>query len=161
MNTYEVLFLFDPTFGASWEAVETELNRLMSRAKAEVLLTKRLEDRRLTFEIKGRKRGLYVLTYFKSEGDRISGLERDIRISESILRALILRADELTEEQMRNATLGAAYETRPSRDEPYGRDYAGRGGREDEYRADRAVEHAVSDRQLIPTGADEIRDPET
>ena len=113
MNTYEVMFLFDPVVGANWEAVEAEIDRLMSRSDAAVIITKRLEERKLAFEIKGRKRGLYVLTYFRADGDRISGLERDIRLSELALRALILRADSLSEQQMREATLGGAVPDKP------------------------------------------------
>ncbi len=106
MNTYEAMFLFDPAAGSSLEAVQTEVDRLMTRAEAEVIVTRRLEERRLTFEIDGRKRGLYVLTYFRAEGPKIGPLERDIRLSEPILRALILRADHVTEEVMHNVTLG-------------------------------------------------------
>jgi len=106
LNNYEIMFLFDPTAGANWETVENEISRLMERADAEIIVTKRLEERRLAYEIKGRKRGLYVLTYFKAIGDRIGGIERDARLSEIILRVLILRAEGISEEKMRNATLG-------------------------------------------------------
>ena len=120
MNTYEVMFLFDPTVGANWETVEGEIDRLMSRAQAEVIVTNRLEDRKLAFEIKGRSRGLYVLTYFRADGTRISALERDIRLSELVLRALVLRADGLSEQQMREATLGGAVSRKapPKPDDP-------------------------------------------
>ncbi len=106
MNTYEAMFVFDPAAGSTLESVQTEVNRLMTRAEAEVIVTRRLEERRLTFEIDGRKRGLYVLTYFRAEGPKIGPLERDARLSESILRVLILRADHVTEETMHNVTLG-------------------------------------------------------
>jgi len=100
------MFLFDPAAGSTLESVQTEVDRLMTRAEAEVIVTRRLEERRLAFEIDGRKRGLYVLTYFRAEGPKIGPLERDIRLSEPILRALILRADHVTEEIMQNVTLG-------------------------------------------------------
>ncbi len=117
MNTYEAMFLFDPAAGSSLESVQTEVNRLMTRAEAEVIVTRRLEERRLTFEIDGRKRGLYVLTYFRAEGTKIGPLERDVRLSESILRALILRADHVTEETMHNVTLGGmALDKPPSKE---------------------------------------------
>ncbi len=48
MNTYEAMFLFDPAAGSSLESVQTEVNRLMTRAEAEVIVTRRLEDRRST-----------------------------------------------------------------------------------------------------------------
>ena len=106
MNTYEAMFLFDPAAGSSLESVQAEVDRLMTRAEAEVIVTRRLEERRLAYEIDGRKRGLYVLTYFRADGPKIGPLERDIRLCEPILRALILRADHVTEEIMHNVTLG-------------------------------------------------------
>lgn len=107
MNTYEVMFLFDPAFGANWEGVQEEISRLMTRAEADVILTKRLEERRLAYEIDGCKRGLYAITYFKANGDKISGLERDVRIAEHILRALVLKVDGLSKEKMENVSLGS------------------------------------------------------
>lgn len=115
MNTYEGMFLFDPSVGAKAEAVQGEIDRLMSRAEAELIVTKPAEERRLAYEIKGRKRGMYVLTYFRAPGDKITSLERDIRLSEVVLRALILRVDGLSEERMQEITLGSASEKRPYR----------------------------------------------
>ncbi|MCG3137593.1 MAG: 30S ribosomal protein S6 [Phycisphaerae bacterium] len=117
MNTYEIMFLFDPGFGSNWEAVEKEITRLMERCEAKVIVTKKLEERRLAYEIKGRRRGLYVLTYFQVAPTKLIGLERDCLLAETLLRFLILRADELSEEKMRNAVLsGSAFGARPSDD---------------------------------------------
>lgn len=103
MNQYEAMFLFDPTFGASFEACETEIKRLMERASAELLFCRRWEERRLAYKIKGRKRGVYVLVYFKAPPDKIVPLERDVQIAENILRVLVLRADYVTPEMMEMA----------------------------------------------------------
>ena len=70
MNQYEAMFLFDPTFGGSFENCETEIRRLMTRAEAEILLCRRWDERRLAYKIKGRKRGVYVLVFFKAPTDR-------------------------------------------------------------------------------------------
>lgn len=94
------MFLFDPTFAASWASCESEINRLMERAKAEVVFCKKWDERRLAYKLKGRKRGVYALTYFKAPSDRIGPLERDIQISENILRALVIRADGVTLDMM-------------------------------------------------------------
>lgn len=135
-NTYEILFIFDPTFGASWEKAEAEIKRLMDRAEAEVIFTKRLEERRLAFEIKGRKRGLYAITYFTASGTKIPALERDARLSEAILRVLVLRADGVPLDKMKAVTLGGEgyrgrgeYDDRP--------DYRGEGGEPAYSRGDR------------------------
>ena len=61
---------------------------------------KKWDDRRLAYEIKGQKRGVYILAYFKAPGVDISHVERDCNLSEKVLRALILRADHLSIEEM-------------------------------------------------------------
>ena len=108
MNQYEAMFLFDPTFGASFENCEAEIRRLMSRAEAEILLCQRWDERRLAYKIKGRKRGVYVLVFFKAPTDKITPLERDARLSEQILRLLVLRADGMTLEMMHQAAAARA-----------------------------------------------------
>ncbi|RME37376.1 MAG: 30S ribosomal protein S6 [Planctomycetota bacterium] len=100
MNQYEAMFLFDPTFAGSFENCEGEIRRLMERAEAEILFCRKWDERRLAYPIRGRKRGVYVLVYFKAAPDRIAGLERDARLSEHILRVLVLRADHVTPEDM-------------------------------------------------------------
>ncbi len=63
MNQYEAMFIIDPTFGATFETCEQEVKRLMERAEAELLFCRKWDDRRLAYKIKGRKRGVYVLTF--------------------------------------------------------------------------------------------------
>lgn len=103
MNQYEAMYLFDPTFGQSWENCENEVRRLMDRAGAELLFCKKWDERRLAYPIRGRKRGVYVLTYFRAAPEKISGIERDAQISEAIIRALVVRADDVTPELMERA----------------------------------------------------------
>ena len=125
MNQYEAMFLFDPTFGASFENCETEIRRLMTRAEAEILLCRRWDERRLAYKIKGRKRGVYVLVFFKAPFDKITPLERDAQLSEHILRLLVLRADGLTPEMMEQAAAARAEHAESERGEGDG--YGDRG----------------------------------
>ena len=105
MNTYEAMFLFDPSYATDFARVEQEVDRLMGRAGAQVIMSQKWDERKLAYPIKGRKRGCYVLTFFRAEPDKITGVERDAQLSEPILRLLILRADHMTEEDMRGAYL--------------------------------------------------------
>lgn len=103
MNQYEAMFLIDPTFGASFENCEAEIKRLMERAEAELVFCRKWDERRLAYRVNGRKRGVYVLTYFKAKPDKIASLERDVKLSEDLLRVLVLRADDITPEAMERA----------------------------------------------------------
>ena len=113
MKTYEGMFLFDPTFASDLTAARTEIERILQRAEAELIVCKKWEERRLAYTIKGHKRGCYVLTYFKAPPDSIPAIERDTRLSEHILRLLILRADDITEEKM-NAPVPADQAVAPA-----------------------------------------------
>lgn len=97
---YEGMFLFDPTFASSFQDCENEIRRLIDRAEGELLFCQLWDERRLAYKVNGRKRGSYVLTYFKAQTDRIRALERDAQLSEPILRALVLRADHVTPDAM-------------------------------------------------------------
>jgi len=101
--TYEGMFLLDagnPDFQAASEPIRT----ILDRNEATALALKPWDERRLAYEIKGRRRGLYVLTYFQAEPGRISDIERDCHLDERILRIMLLRRDGLTDELVQAET---------------------------------------------------------
>ncbi len=107
MNQYEAMFLFDPTFGSSMEDCEAEIRRLMERAEGEIIVSGKWDERRLAYRINGRKRGVYVLVYFKAPTAKIPQIERDVQLAENILRVLIVRAEGISRETMDRAIAGA------------------------------------------------------
>ena len=111
-QTYEAMFLVDSAEAtANWSETLTAVNTVMERAEAEVISLRKWDERRLIYEIAGCKRGTYILCYFKSGPSAISGIERDVQLSESLLRVLILRADQITEESMQAPTPAMIKET--------------------------------------------------
>ena len=100
MKRYEGMFLFDTAVARDWAAIEQEVHRLCDRISAELLVCVKFDERKLAYEIQRRKRGMYVLTYFEAAADKITDLERDAELSESILRLMVLRADHVPEEKV-------------------------------------------------------------
>jgi ribosomal protein S6 len=100
LRRYEALFLFDTTAAREWAAIEEEVRRLCSRIGAELLVCVKFDERKLAYEIARRKRGTYVLAYFDAPPEKINDMERDVRLSELILRGLVLRAEKFTEERL-------------------------------------------------------------
>ena len=131
MNLYEGMFLFDPTFGSSFENCEAEVRRLMERAQGEIVICRKWDERRLAYRIQGRKRGIYVLVYFNAPAEMITPLQRDVELSEDVLRLLVLRADGLTADDMENAFKIAHEESSRSDEHPYRGDSPGRPERSD------------------------------
>lgn len=118
MNTYEGMFLFDPAVATDWDQVKAELERIMERAEGKIVACGKWDERRLAYEIRGCKRAIYVLVYFEASAEKIVGLERDVHLSESVIRCLVLRADHVTPEQMQENTApaGKAEPGSPARD---------------------------------------------
>ena len=100
MNQYDGMFLFDPTFATEFANVEQEVKRLMERIDGEIVLMRKWDERKLAYDIAKRKRGCYVLVYFKAPVSNITALERDARLSEHVLRLLVLKAEGLSAERM-------------------------------------------------------------
>ncbi len=97
---YEAMFLASQTAAASFGDLIDHINSLFERAHAEVIAMKKWDERRLAYEIDKQKRGVYILAYFKCPTDMVPHLERDVVISDKILRVLITSADHLTDEEI-------------------------------------------------------------
>lgn len=129
MKSYEGMFLLDPALASDWPAAEAEVKRVLDRAEAKLLGIKKWDERKLAYPIRRNKRGLYVLTFFEVDAEKIGPLERDCQLSEKILRVLVLRRDRLTPELVEKAMNAAPPPKTPTRgDEWSGPPGAGHGG---------------------------------
>jgi small subunit ribosomal protein S6 len=109
--TYEAMFLVGQAAAADLASVIEHIKEILTRAHAELIAMSKWDERRLAYEIKKQKRGLYILTYFKAANTALPHIERDCNLSEKVLRVLILRADHLTEDEMRAADAREALDT--------------------------------------------------
>ena len=101
VNSYECLFLLDPTKTATdLEGVRTQLHHTLEKYGVEILASRKWDDRKLAYPIKGHKKGLYYLTYFKADSQKISELDHDFRLSEVIIRHMISVIDPKWNEAM-------------------------------------------------------------
>ena len=92
---YEGMFLVDSALaGSDWDAVLQTIKSILQKAEVEILWLQKWGEKKLAYEVKHKGRGTYILCYFRADGGRIRDIERDVRLSERIMRALILRADK-------------------------------------------------------------------
>ncbi|NJL32331.1 MAG: hypothetical protein HC898_12340, partial [Phycisphaerales bacterium] len=50
---------------------------------------------KLAYPIRGQKRGLYLIAYFKAPSLAITAIDRDAVLSEIVLRSMIIKADHV------------------------------------------------------------------
>jgi small subunit ribosomal protein S6 len=73
--------------------VSGQIPEMIQKLGGEILANRLWEERRLAYPIKGQRRGTYWLTYFKLDSEQLVTLNRECRLSESILRTLFLKVD--------------------------------------------------------------------
>ena len=102
---YEGMFLIDSSkAGADWDGIMAAIRTILEKAGAEIDSIKKWDDRRLAYEIKGKSRGTYILSYFRADGGRIQDIEKSVQLSEKIMRVLILSAEQLRPEDIEKDT---------------------------------------------------------
>ncbi len=100
MKTYEAMFLFPAGASAEVEKSITLVKGIIERHGGQVIVAKKWDERKLAYEIKTQKRGLYIVAFFKGPGSSIAGIERDVNLGEDIIRVLLTHADHLNADEM-------------------------------------------------------------
>jgi ribosomal protein S6 len=101
-RVYEAMFLVDSGLAAAWDDLSKHLLEILRRNGGIVVGLTRWDERKLTYTIKKQKRGTYVLAFFYLENAAaVAEIERDCRLSEKVLRTLVLKADHFTVGDMR------------------------------------------------------------
>jgi ribosomal protein S6 len=99
-NQYEAMFLLPASAAAEVDASIKLVQGIIERHGGKILVIKKWDERKLTYEIKKQKRGLYVIAYFTATGDAIVPIERDVNLSEEVIRVLITDAEHLNQDEM-------------------------------------------------------------
>ena len=94
LNSYETIFIIDGTLDE--EGVKKLQDKFVDliAANGTVETVDEWGKRRLAYEIKDRTEGFYVLVDFKADADFPKELDRQYKITEGILRTIIIRKDE-------------------------------------------------------------------
>jgi small subunit ribosomal protein S6 len=95
MRTYEVAFIVHP------ELDEAALSALVEKAQSWVTATggqvtqvDRWGRRRLAYTIRKQNEGQYVLMHAQMSADATRDIERNLRLTEQVMRFQVIRADE-------------------------------------------------------------------
>ena len=94
MNDYEVMFIVNPELGE--EKVSEIVNKFKSMLETQSTLESFVEwgKRRLAYPINYKTEGYYVLSTFSSESSFPAELERNFKITEGVLRYLVIRRNK-------------------------------------------------------------------
>jgi small subunit ribosomal protein S6 len=103
---YEAMFLVDSAEATTdWDGVTATIKNILEKAGAEIVSIRKWDDRKLAYEINGKGKGTYILCYFRAAGSKLRDIERDIQLSERIMRVLILCAEHRQAEDVKMGSI--------------------------------------------------------
>lgn len=81
-----------------WQPLKDAVAALFTKHGAQVLSSRRWDERRLAYPINQQLRGTFLLTYFKADTQQVANIRRDMQFSDSVLRSLIVSCAEVPAE---------------------------------------------------------------
>ena len=72
-----------------WDKLKETLAALFTKHGAKVLSSRRWDERRLAYPIKGQVRATYLLLYMQIDSDHMPALRRELEFSDFVLRNMI------------------------------------------------------------------------
>jgi len=95
VNDYEVTYILRPSLEeADVDTRSATIAEVITSQGGEVVSTEKLGKKRLAYEIDDLREGHYVLMIFKSNAAASKELERQLKLSEDVLRALVIRNEK-------------------------------------------------------------------
>jgi small subunit ribosomal protein S6 len=90
-RVYELMYVTEPTVASTqWATIVQEVESVLTRHGGKILRMRKWEERKLAYPIKKKTRGTYLLVYLEAPPSAVSLIRVDHRLSENILRFLIL-----------------------------------------------------------------------
>jgi small subunit ribosomal protein S6 len=113
-NVYEGMFILDANkYGRDPTGISGNLADVIKKHGGEILASRLWEERRLAYPIAGQRKGAYWLMYVKMDGRKLTGINRDCEINETILRHMFLRVDpRIAETLVSHALSGKVVQSR-------------------------------------------------
>ncbi|CAM4097493.1 30S ribosomal protein S6 [Campylobacter armoricus] len=98
MRHYEVLFILKPTLTEEEVSAKLEfVKEVLTKNGAQIESVVPMGTRKLAYKIKKYERGTYFVIYFKAPTNLIAELERVLRITEEVIRFLIVKYENKKE----------------------------------------------------------------
>lgn len=92
---YEALYIVAPSHGdAEVQAIADKFKGVVEAQGGKVEKAEKWEKRKLAYEVADFKEGNYVIMNFESDPKATAELKRQMRISDDVLRHIILRIEE-------------------------------------------------------------------
>lgn len=93
-GNYELLYIVHPDLESSIDKISDRVRSYIKKRDGKITYEEDWGKKKLAYGIKGADVGLYLLWYFDAPKKAVSKIERDLRLTEEVIRYLVLSVDE-------------------------------------------------------------------
>jgi len=104
IGNYELLYIVHPDLESSIDSITDRVRGYIENRSGKINYEENWGKRKLAYEVKKADVGIYILWYFSAPQKSIAKIEKDIRLTEEIIRYLILAVVEKKRVEKKRAT---------------------------------------------------------
>ncbi len=94
MGKYEILYIVHPDLEASIDKITDRVRAFIEDRGGKITYEENWGKRKLAYEIRKSEVGIYLLWYFEVPAENLAKIERDLRLTEEVIRYMILAKRE-------------------------------------------------------------------
>jgi small subunit ribosomal protein S6 len=94
MGKYELLYIVHPDLEASIDKITDRIKNAIETRGGKLTYEENWGKRKLAYNIKKSDVGIYVLWYFEAPKSSLAKIEREIRLTEEVIRFMVLSAPD-------------------------------------------------------------------
>ena len=114
-NVYECMFIFNANaYARNPAGAANNIEELVKSVDGEILASRLFEERKLAYPINGHRKGVYWLTYAKMDSGSIVKFNRACKLTDIILRHMVVKIDPRLVDAMVSVAKGKAPAAAPA-----------------------------------------------
>ena len=94
MNKYESVIIINPSVDEEKTKVLSDKFTELINKNGKVEKVDNLGKKKLAYEVKKNKEGIYLVFYFEAEPSLIAELERNYRITDEVIKFIVVKVEE-------------------------------------------------------------------
>jgi small subunit ribosomal protein S6 len=118
LKNYELLYIVHPDLEGSTDKVNEKVAGFIKKVGGEITSQEDWGKRKLAYKIAKNDFGVYVLVNFSAESSNLHEIERDLRLSEEIMRSMVTAAIEESEVEAKKPTKKTEKKAETKKEEP-------------------------------------------
>ncbi len=112
---YEGLFLVNAADATQdWTELESSIRGIIDQNGGVIEHAEKWPEQRLAYDVNGAKRGVYFLTYFRSDSQAVAPIRSDAQLFEKVLRFLVIQEPFLEDEMAKRKEAAARRSAEPA-----------------------------------------------